>query len=139
MTGFAGDVSVEETWATLKENPEAVLVDVRTDAEWSFVGVPDLRALGKAPVLISWQLYPAMQVNNQFVDMMEQQGILKSAPVYFLCRSGVRSRAAAEKAAAAGYQACYNIAGGFEGDRDGNNHRGRVNGWKAADLPWIQK
>lgn len=139
MAGFAGDVSVEETWEALKNDPDAVLVDVRTDAEWSFVGIADLSSLGKQPFLISWQIYPSMQVNADFVDMMQQQGIAQSAAVYFLCRSGVRSRAAAEMAAAAGYQATYNIAGGFEGDKDKNHHRGGLNGWKAAGLPWLQQ
>ena len=139
MTGFAGDVSVQETWKVLKTNPDAVLVDVRTDAEWNFVGISDLSSLGKRPVLISWQVFPSMQVNHDFVAMMEEQGIEKTDPVYFLCRSGVRSRAAAEKAAAEGYQATFNIEGGFEGDKDQNNHRGRLNGWKAAGLPWFQQ
>ncbi len=128
-----------EAWEALEKNPDAVLVDVRTDAEWNFVGISDLSSLDKSSVLISWQIYPSMQINSEFVAMMQQQGIGTTDPVYFLCRSGVRSRAAAEKATAEGYQACYNIAGGFEGDRDQNNHRGRLNGWKAAGLPWIQQ
>ncbi|WP_138378979.1 rhodanese-like domain-containing protein [Luteithermobacter gelatinilyticus] len=139
MAGFAGDVTVEEAWQALRENPESVLVDVRTEAEWAFVGICDLRPLNKQPLFISWQVYPDMQVNNNFIPMLEAQLNSRSAPVYFICRSGARSRAAAQAAAAAGYEACYNVAGGFEGEKDNHHHRGVVNGWKAAGLPWIQQ
>ncbi len=136
--GFRGDVSVEETWAGLERDPNAQILDVRTRPEWNFVGLPDLGALGRQCHLVSWQAWPDMAVDPEFVERVRALGIPPEAPLYVLCRSGQRSRAAAETLAAAGYQATYNIADGFEGPKDAEGHRGSVGGWKAAGLPWIQ-
>ncbi len=140
---YAGDVSPSEAWNGLAKDPKAALVDVRTQPEWGFVGVPDLRSLGKKAGFVSWQVYPQMQVDPAFVAKVEQllvkDGGDKSAPVYFLCRSGARSRAAAIAMTAAGYEHCFNVAGGFEGDVDAEGHRGKSNGWKASNLPWVQQ
>lgn len=137
---YAGDVTPAEAWRVLRENPDAVLVDVRTRAEWSFVGLPDLAAAGKEPVLMEWQLFPTMALNPGFAaDLSSALGqTRKEAPVLFLCRSGARSRAAAIAMAGVGFSRCYNIAGGFEGDLDASKHRGEQNGWKACGLPWVQ-
>lgn len=139
-SNYAGDISSEEAWRVLSENPNAILVDVRTRAEWSFVGVPDLSAIGKEPLLAEWQVFPAMSANPAFAaDVSAALGAeRKSAPVLFLCRSGARSRAAAIALTAAGFAQCYNVVGGFEGDLDEDRHRGRRNGWKASGLPWAQ-
>ena len=118
---------------------QAQLVDVRTDAEWNFVGVPDLSEAGKQAVLIPWQVYPTMQVNGSFIDQMKQAGITPDDTIYFLCRSGVRSTAAANAAIAAGFPNAINVADGFEGPPDSDAHRGTVAGWKAAGLPWQQR
>lgn len=139
MSNYAGDVLPEEAWAALRDNPDAVLVDVRTQPEWAFVGIPDLSGAGKQPALISWQVYPEMQRNAGFEQQVAEVVGNPETPIYFLCRSGARSRAAAIAMTAQGYRACYNIAGGFEGDPDANRHRGSVNGWKAGRLPWIQQ
>ncbi len=136
--GYAGDITPSEAWRILAEDPRAVLVDVRTPAEWGYVGVPDLSALGKRPLFASWALFPTMQINDGFVDEVIGTGIPADAPVLFICRSGVRSRAAAIALARRGYETCFNVAGGFEGDPDGQRHRGTVNGWKVEGLPWIQ-
>lgn len=136
--GYAGDVTPEQAWRALKENDEAVLVDVRTQPEWAFVGVPDLREAGKQPLLVQWQVYPSMQKNAQFADELRGAGIKEGQPVYFLCRSGGRSKAAAIAMTAEGFEACYNVAGGFEGDLDSKKHRGTQGGWKAEGLPWLQ-
>jgi rhodanese-related sulfurtransferase len=136
---YAGDVSPKEAWDALVKDQKAVLVDVRTIPEWAYVGVPDLRAVGKKAGFICWQLYPQMQVDAEFVARVEQFVADKSAPIYFICRSGARSRAAAIAITAAGYEHCYNVAGGFEGDVDGEGHRGKTNGWKASNLPWVQQ
>lgn len=133
------DVAPNLVWEALKANPQAVLVDVRTDAEWNFVGLPDLSAAGKQAVLIPWQIYPMMQKNAQFLDALREAGLGKQHAIYFLCRSGARSLAAAQAAQAAGYETVYNIADGFEGPPDPHGHRGQVAGWKAAGLPWAQK
>lgn len=136
--GYAGDVMPKEAWRILNEDPGAALIDVRTDAEWSFVGLPDLSGLGKETHCVSWQAFPAMDLNQRFVAEVEARGLSKDQPLLLLCRSGVRSRHAAIALTQAGYGTCYNVATGFEGDCDGNRHRGCTGGWKAEDLPWVQ-
>lgn len=139
MSGaYAGDLSPAKAWELLSQDKEAVLVDVRTDPEWRYVGTPDLRSIGRDAALISWQVFPAMAVDPEFQSTVARAAPDKQAPVLFLCRSGVRSKAAAMAATTAGYTAAYNISEGFEGDLDQNGHRGRVGGWKVAGLPWRQ-
>ena len=136
---YAGDLSAGEAWALLKSDPRAQLVDVRTTAEWNFVGLPDLSSVGREPLLVEWHSFPTMRANPNFVGDTEKAGATaKDAPILFLCRSGARSRAAAIAMTAAGYGRAYNIAGGFEGDLNGERHRGKQNGWKASGLPWKQ-
>ena len=132
------DVSPTEAWAALQEG-DARLVDVRTTAEWSYVGLPDLAEAGQEPVLIQWQVFPTGQPNPDFVAQMQDAGLSPEQRIYFLCRSGVRSRAAAEAARAAGFGQVFNVADGFEGPHDGEGHRGGIAGWKAAGLPWRQR
>jgi rhodanese-related sulfurtransferase len=133
------DIEADKVWEALKADPNAQLCDVRTDAEWNFVGVPDLQEIGRETVLIPWQLYPTMQRNASFLDHLQQAGLTPDTPVYFICRSGARSLAAAQAAAAAGYKSVYNVAEGFEGPPNADGHRGEVAGWKAAGLPWRQR
>ena len=133
------NVPPRQVWDALLSDAKARLVDVRTDAEWTYVGMPDLAEAGQPPVLIPWQVFPAMQVNGDFVDNMRQAGLTPDNALYFLCRSGVRSLAAAKAAQAAGFAQAYNIADGFEGPPDEEGHRGRVSGWKAEELPWRQR
>ncbi|HTQ14771.1 MAG TPA: rhodanese-like domain-containing protein [Rhizomicrobium sp.] len=140
---YAGDLQVQDAWDLMKSDAKAQIVDVRTAPEWSFVGQPDVSSLGgRHAHLVEWQTYPAMAVNPNFVDMVARHlaaaGAGKDTPVLFLCRSGARSRAAAVAMTKAGFSRAYNIAGGFEGDVDASGHRGRTNGWKAANLPWRQ-
>jgi rhodanese-related sulfurtransferase len=134
---YAGDVTPEQAWTVLRDEPGAALVDVRTRAEWSYVGVPDLAAIGKEVVLVEWQTYPDGAVNERFTAELEAAGVPKDAPVYFLCRSGVRSVAAAETAARNGWARSHNVVEGFEGPHDEQHHRS-VSGWKIAGLPWVQ-
>jgi len=136
--GYAGDVGPEAAWEMLSRDPRAVLIDVRTDAEWAYVGLPDLRALDKGPLLISWKLFPDMAVNARFTDQVAAADVGHGDPVLLLCRSGQRSAAAAAALTAAGFARCYNVAEGFEGDKDAEGHRSRLGGWKARGLPWIQ-
>lgn len=138
MSTYAGDVSPQQAWDVLAGEANAVLVDVRTPAEWNYVGVPDLGQLGKKPLFLPWLFFPSMEVNPQFVQNLETVHLSQEAPLLFLCRSGVRSKAAAIAMTARGYTRCYNIAGGFEGDADAGHHRGTVNGWKVGGLPWLQ-
>ncbi|MDR3529451.1 MAG: rhodanese-like domain-containing protein [Rhodopila sp.] len=133
------NVPPKKTWEALESNPEAHLVDVRTDVEWNFVGVPDLNETGKQALLIPWQVYPTMQRNGSFEDNLKQAGLTVDHHVYFICRSGARSMAAAEAAKAAGFPHVYNVADGFEGPIDAEGHRGNAAGWKADGLPWRQR
>ena len=138
------EVGPKETWDGLRNDKDAVLVDVRTHAEWSFVGLPDLSELGKELLLNQWAILPGMQQNPSFMDELDKQ-LDGAAPskIYFLCRSGVRSLSAAhlvsEAFAARGQSVdCVNIIGGFEGDLDQDRQRGNMNGWKNEGLPWRQ-
>ena len=137
-TGYAGDVAPATAWRILSEHRNAVLVDVRTRAEWNYVGVPDLGTLAKEPALIEWQSFPSMQPNPEFVAALSSALPEKDAPLLFLCRSGVRSAAAAKAMTAAGYSTCLNVADGFEGPLDAQAKRGMAGGWKVAGLPWRQ-
>jgi rhodanese-related sulfurtransferase len=139
---YAGDIEAADAWTLLKDRPDAQLLDVRSAAEWQFVGLPDLEVLKKAPLLVELQSFPGMALNPRFVDLadaaLKKAGAGTDSPVLCLCRSGARSRQAAMALTEAGYKAAYNIASGFEGDPDAERHRGRRNGWKTAGLPWVQ-
>jgi rhodanese-related sulfurtransferase len=127
---YAGAVTPPEAWR-LASSGHAVIIDVRTHAEWNYVGrLPDV-------ALIPWRTYPDNQPNLQFLEQLAAQ-VAKTQPVLFLCRSGLRSHAAAQAAASAGWRAAFNILEGFEGDLDEANHRGRRNGWRLHGLPWLQ-
>lgn len=136
------DVPVGNVWARLQDDAGSILIDVRTRAEWAFVGLPDLAQLGKTVLLVEWQSYPDNRVNPDFVNglsvALERIGAAKDAALYFICRSGGRSRMAAEAMTAQGYSNCHNVADGFEGPLDATRHRGRVAGWKFEGLPWVQ-
>lgn len=128
---YAGAVTPQEAWALTRNAPGTRIVDVRTRAEIDWVG--------KVPgaVEIEWLNYPGMKPNPDFMASLKQQ-VDKEAVVLFLCRSAHRSHFAATAATQAGYNACYNILEGFEGDKDAHNQRGRKNGWRLAGLPWEQ-
>ncbi len=140
---YAGDISPLSAWEILQSEADAVLVDVRTDAEWAFVGLPDLTALEKEVLLLQWQVFPQMArdgaFNEKLGEMLSACRTDMDSAVIFICRSGARSRDAAISLTGAGYRRCYNLAGGFEGDLDANGHRGNVSGWKCAGLPWRQR
>jgi len=135
---YAGDVSPSEAWQILEQEPDAVMVDCRTDMEWRHVGLPDLSGLGKETLCVQWQRYPDMSVNEAFAKDLAAQGVRPEQTVLFLCRSGVRSMSAAIAMTARGYRRCLNVSGGFEGPHDAERHRGRIAGWKASGLPWVQ-
>ena len=136
------DVPVEEVWGRLKSDASSALIDVRTRAEWTFVGLPDLKQIGKQILTVEWQTSPDNRIDAAFPErlaiVLDAAGAKKEVELFFVCRSGVRSRMAAEAMANAGYGRCRNVADGFEGPLDANRHRGRVAGWKAAGLPWVQ-
>jgi rhodanese-related sulfurtransferase len=135
-------VSVEDAWARLKGDAGSVLIDVRTIAEWAYVGLPDLSQISKRPVLVEWQGFPDDRLNTSFVERVTEAlgplGANRDTELFFICRSGARSLKAAQAMAAAGYLRCRNVAEGFEGPLDPERHRGRMAGWKARGLPWVQ-
>ena len=136
------DVPVEAAWRRLAETSSSILIDVRTRAEWSYVGVPDLSSLGKELVLTEWQSFPDGRPNAGFVaeltERLRSVGATKESELYFICRSGARSRSAAVAMTKAGFTRCFNVAEGFEGPLDDARHRGMRSGWKARALPWAQ-
>ncbi len=135
---YAGDLTPDEAYQLLASQPDAILVDVRTRAEWSYVGVPDLSEVSRSLVLSEWVTFPDGARNPQFLDDVSAAAPSKTAPVVFLCRSGVRSVAAAEAATQAGFAAAYNVTEGFEGPTDESGHRSTAAGWKVRGLPWRQ-
>jgi rhodanese-related sulfurtransferase len=135
---YAGDVAPVDAYDAVTSNPDAVIVDVRTRPELGYVGYPDLSSTGKQLIAVEWQVFPTGKQNPRFLEELEAHGVSKNQPVYFLCRSGSRSRFAAVTATAAGYDSAYNIADGFEGALDRSGHRGSTSGWKVSGLPWRQ-
>jgi rhodanese-related sulfurtransferase len=127
---YHGEVTPTEAWALLRSGA-ARLVDVRTQAEWTYVGRVD-----GAP-LVEWRALGAAQTNPKFIEQL-RECVDPSVPVMFLCRSGVRSHGAAELAASAGWRIALNVLEGFEGDLDTEGHRGTRGGWRKAGLPWVQ-
>jgi rhodanese-related sulfurtransferase len=127
--GYAGDITPQLAYQWWQSG-EAVLVDVRSDAEREWVGfVPGALA-------IAWKQWPGMALNPEF-DARIQTASPDSKKILLLCRSGVRSIAAAQRATALGLEA-YNILEGFEGNPDAHGHRGIVGGWRFHGLPWKQ-
>lgn len=136
------DVPSKETWNRLKDDPTTILIDVRTRAEWAFVGLPDLSSMDKEVVMVEWQTFPQNKIESEFVAKLAATlgslGATKSTELFFICRSGGRSRMAGEALAAQGFERCRNVSDGFEGRLDSNRHRGTLDGWKVNGLPWVQ-
>ncbi len=126
------NLSPQQCWELLQSNPSAVLVDVRTQMEHSYVGHP----IGA--VHIPWKEAPGWEVNADFVGSVNKLVSDKNAPILLLCRSGQRSLAAAQALATAGYTRLVNIVDGFEGPLDTEKHRGNIAGWRFSGLPWQQ-
>jgi rhodanese-related sulfurtransferase len=129
---YAGALLPREAHALLQADPQARIVDVRTRAEWDWVG----RIPGS--VMIEWSAWPTGERNPEFISELQARVPQSEAPILFICRSGARSNGAAAAAAAAGYSSAYNVLEGFEGDKDAQGHRNTVGGWRAAGLPWEQ-
>ncbi|WP_392545344.1 rhodanese-like domain-containing protein [Oryzobacter telluris] len=134
---YAGDVTPAEAYAAVTGEEGALLVDVRTRAEWTYVGVPELEGRGHEVAFVEWSTFPDGRINGSFVDQLRSAGLEAGRPVYLICRSGVRSVAAATALTAAGLGPAYNVLEGFEGPHDAHGHR-TVGGWKNAGLPWRQ-
>ena len=139
---YAGDVSASEAWNGLSASPEAALIDVRSKAEWVYVGVPVVSSIGKKTLLIEWDDFATGAIVPDFIgrltSALAENGIKDEAPLYFICRSGNRSRNAAIAATASGHANSFNIEFGFEGRLDAERHRNTPGSWKAEGLPWVQ-
>lgn len=144
LSVIVDETTPEDAWNALAVDEHAVLVDVRARPEWSFCGMPDLADLGREVWTVEWQTWPDMTPNLGFLaDLDVQMGDQVPSRMFFLCRAGPRSIAAARATAkqlhARGVNVhITNIAEGFEGTRDESGQRGKLNGWKAAGLPWRQ-
>ena len=139
--GYAGDIAARAAWDALSGDTPAVLIDVRTRAEWNYVGVPALEAIGKDVLFVAWDDFPSGPIPDfagRLAAVLDGKGIGMDAPLYFICRSGARSRNAAIAATASGYSRCFNIEFGFEGLLGPDRHRGTAGSWKAEGLPWTQ-
>lgn len=128
---YSGALMPDEALAVLQQVSQSRLVDVRTSAEWQFVGGPE------PAVRLEWKSWPGMVPNPHFLTQLRNQVDAEDV-LLFLCRSGGRSHEAAALAAGNGFAECYNILEGFEGDLDDTQKRGGRNGWKARGLPWRQ-
>ena len=126
---YAGALLPSEAHALMKAG--AKLVDVRTEPELLYVG----RIPGS--IALEWQTYPGGRPNPGFIGELATV-TKKDEPVMFICRSGARSHGAAEAAMQAGWRETYNVLEGFEGDKDDQQHRNSVGGWRKAGLPWVQ-
>ena len=133
-----GMVNSKQAWEALTENSQSVFIDVRTKAEWAFVGIPVLSKINKNPLFIEWREFPDMNVNEDFVNKVKSVVTDLKTPIYFICKGGGRSNEAAHAIAAEGYENCFNIVDGFEGEPNNDRHRGTISGWKASNLPWEQ-
>lgn len=121
------DLDLQAAWAMLETNEEAVLIDVRTQGEWSDIGTPDLESIGKSARLVEWVMAPDGRPNP---DFLAQAGadLDPDQPILLLCRSGARSHAAGMTMAAAGFTKVHNVVAGFEGPvGPSGQHEG---GWK---------
>jgi rhodanese-related sulfurtransferase len=126
------NLTPRQSWDLLHADANAVMVDVRTAMEYTFVGRP-LNA-----VHVPWKESPEWALNVDFIYQVEQVAKDKAAPVLLLCRSGVRSLEAARALEQAGYHHLINVLDGFEGALDANKHRGNISGWRFSQLPWEQ-
>ena len=131
------EVTPKLAWKMLGQFEAAKLIDVRTEPEWAYVGVPSIGELGKSLIKISWHVFPDMTVNPQFAQ--ELRSVAEADDILlFICRSGGRSLAAANAAIGLGFGGSHSVLGGFEGGLDLHGHRATTAGWKHDGLPWTQ-
>ena len=134
---YTGDITSLTVWEALTKDKNAHLVDVRTSAEWNFVGIPDLSSIGKELICLEWLTFPENEINKKFGKELNNFVDTKKN-LYFLCRSGSRSRSAATLMTREGFNYCYNVSDGFEGRMNASRQRNAIDGWKFNGLPWVQ-
>jgi rhodanese-related sulfurtransferase len=138
VKGYAGDLTPAETWKILQNNERSILIDVRSTAEWAYVGVTDLSSIGKEAYTIEWKSFPDMLINSNFINQVKEICTNREIKILSLCRSGQRSISTSQALTDAGFKQCYNVLEGFEGDKDSAEHRSQSGGWKFHGLPWKQ-
>ena len=128
---YFGALTPMEVWGLAQSGVSITIVDVRTRAEWVFVGhVPE-------SIKIEWQHFPSGALNPNFITTLKDS-VNMDSNIVFMCRSGARSNDAAILAASEGFPRIFNMLEGFEGDLDPNGHRNKIGGWRAAGLAWQQ-
>jgi len=133
-------ITPQEAWQIVQDEPRAVMVDVRSDMEFLFVGHP------VGAIHIPWIDYPDWKLNPNFVTEVRKlvlggicrEGSNPGAPILLICRSGKRSLEAGIQLIKEGFCDVYNIGEGFEGELDEHHHRSTLGGWRCAGLPWEQ-
>ena len=138
VDGYAGDITPVETWETLKNDERSILIDVRSAAEWAYVGITDLETIHKEAAKIEWKIFPNMAINPVFINQVKVICDSPDIKIFSLCRSGQRSIETSRILTEVGFKKCYNVLEGFEGNMDNNKHRGYSGGWKFHGLPWKQ-
>lgn len=121
-----------EAFDLMQRDPDALLIDVRTEIEFFYVGHPT------GAVNVEWHTTPDFEVNPEFAEQVLREAGDKARPVLLICRSGKRTLDAGAALEAAGFSNVINIVEGFEGDLDQNFQRGTLGGWRKAGLPWEQ-
>lgn len=128
----------KDAFDLLKNDENSFLLDVRTTEEINLVGFVEPNSINNRLIFLPWQTFPNMSLNANFGAELQNSLINKEAKIIFICRSGARSNQAANYALSLGYQNCYNLVFGFEGEINSENQRGKINGWKASNLKWRQ-
>jgi len=128
---YAGDLTPTEAHDYLQSHDDAILLDCRTQAEWTFVGVPRMAQAR----FVEWTSWPDGASNENFIRDAAG-GLGPEQPIVVICRTGGRSEAASHALTEAGFQEVYNVTDGFEGHPDADGHR--TGGWKGDGLPWRQ-
>lgn len=131
---MVAEVNPKQAWKILRENPNAVLLDVRSKVEFDYVGHPVDAVHVPIQEAPDWQTDPDFA--QKVIERLDEAS--RDATVLTICRNGKRSMLAAQLLEAQGYKDTVNIAEGFEGDPDENRHRGNLNGWRFHGLPWEQ-
>ncbi len=135
---YPKEISAKGAFEILKSEKNSFLIDVRTLPEWNFSGIPNLSEINKDVIRLSWLFYPKMDFNSEFANQLQNEIQDNNSNLFFLCKVGGRSFDAGILAKQLGFQNCYNINYGFEGEKDEMGRRGFINGWKAEGLPWFQ-
>lgn len=123
----------------LLNDSNAFLIDVRSIEEINLVGFVDDKDFKNPFVTLPWKFLPNMDLNPNFINQITNLFPKKDSELFFLCKTGGRSNQACDAVSKMGFINCFNIINGFEGDLNTSNQRGKVNGWKALNLPWRQK